>query len=70
MLNELVGAALTDSGSPAVVTGNGYWGPPPDGDGEYTLDVGETLGEGTGGASREMVVVSFRDGDLCRGRSL
>lgn len=70
MLNELVGAGLTGSGSPAVVIGNGYWGPPPDGDGEYMLDVGEMLGEGAGGASREMMAVSFRVGDLCGGRSL
>ena len=63
--------ALTENASlDAVVAGNVYWGLAPEGEGEHLDDVGERLGEGSCGTSREMMVGSLRIGGLWGARSL
>ena len=62
--------ALTENGSPVVVTGNVYWRLLLDGEGEHAVDVAERVGEETCGVSRESAAASFKVGDLCEGRSL
>jgi len=74
MSNGLIGTALlglpelTENGSPAVVTGNVYWGVLVDGEGECMVGVAERVGDC--GTSRGIAAVSFMVGDLCAGRSL